>query len=281
MTREKASFKRFMLISLFVLASIAVWAAAPTFRKASANSAKWPAEPSAQLSYSGKLRIDLSNSSEGYFLAALNSANKHKMKMRVTKGGTTLTYDLNGNADFEVFPFQLGSGFYEIALFENISGKKYAQAGVFGINVNLSREDGAFLYPNQYVNYTPLSKAVEEAEKLCAGKTELEAYKILCSYMASTFVYDFVKSVTVKPGTLPDIDGCFGKRMGVCQDLSAILCCMLRTQGLPARLIIGYADKQYHAWTLTTIDGKDYFFDPTAALNAINKVKDYSVERFY
>ena len=29
------------------------------------------------------------------------------------------------------------------------------------------------------------------------------------------------------------------------------------------------------------IDGKDYFFDPTAAINAINKVKDYSVERFY
>ena len=27
------------------------------------------------------------------------------------------------------------------------------------------------------------------------------------------------------------------KRMGVCQDLSAIMCCMLRTQGVPARLI--------------------------------------------
>ena len=29
----------------------------------------------------------------------------------------------------------------------------------------------------------------------------------------------------------------------VCQDLAAIMCCMLRTQGLPARLVIGYADK--------------------------------------
>jgi transglutaminase-like putative cysteine protease len=199
----------------------------------------------------------------------------------VTKGDETLTYDLNGEARFEIFPFQLGSGFYDISLYENVSGKKYAQAGNVALNVNLSREDVAFLYPNQYVNYNQLSAAVADAEKLCAGKSEKEIFDILCDYMRTSFVYDYIRAATVQAGALPDIDGSYKKKMGICQDLSAIFCCMMRTQGLPARLIIGYADKQYHAWTVTEIGGREYFFDPTAALNAISKVKDYSMERYY
>ena len=69
--------------------------------------------------------------------------------------------------------------------------------------------------------------------------------------------------------------------MGVCQDLSAIMACKLRTQGIPCKLMIGYADKQYHAWTVSIINGEEVFYDPTAALNAISKVKEYTLERFY
>ena len=50
---------------------------------------------------------------------------------------------------------------------------------------------------------------------------------------------------------------------------------------ISARLIIGYADNQYHAWTQTKLGGTDELFDPTAALNAITPVKNYSIERYY
>ena len=95
------------------------------------------------------------------------------------------------------------------------------------------------------------------------------------------FVYDFIKAINIKPGMLPDIDGSYSKKMGVCQDLSAIMVAMLRTQGIPSRLIIGYADSQYHAWTMTMINGEETFFDPTAAIAAISQVKEYSMERYY
>lgn len=249
---------------------------------ADAAGAKWPAEPNLSvLWYSGKLQADMSNASEGYFLARLNAASKHKMKLRVTKGGTTLTYDLNGAGEFEVFPFQLGSGYYDVSLYENVSGKKYAQAGQLALQVSLNREDASFYYPNQYVSYTQLSESVKQAEALAAGLGDMEKFSVLCDFMTKNFLYDYVKAVTIKAGQLPEIDSSWTKKMGVCQDLSAILCSMLRTQGLPARLIIGYADKQYHAWTVTTINGKDYFFDPTAAIGGISKVIDYSVERYY
>lgn len=246
------------------------------------DAAKWPAEPSGNLQTSGKLVADLSNAKEGYFLAAITAPTNHKMKMRVQKGDVTMTYDMNLKGEYDIFPLQLGSGHYDILLYENVSGKKYSQAGYLGLDVQLDREDAAFYYPNQYVDYTILSAAVAKAAELCDGMTDpLQIYETLCNYMKTSFLYDYVKAVTVQAGALPDIDGSYEKKMGVCQDLSAILACMLRTQGLPCRLIIGYADKQYHAWTTTEINGKEYFFDPTAALNAIATVKDYSVERYY
>ena len=206
---------------------------------------------------------------------------KHRLKLRVSKGDETLTYDLNGEGRTEVFPLQLGSGEYEISLYENISGKKYARQGSAYISAALVREDICFLYPSQYVNYTDASAIVAKAEELCGGRTEEEAYGQVQSFMKSDFGYDYVRALTVSAGDLPDIDGAYEKRMGICQDLSAVMVGMLRCRGIPAKLVIGYADDNYHAWTLAEVDGKEMFFDPTAALNAITEPKEYTTERFY
>ena len=162
-----------------------------------------------------------------------------------------------------------------------MSGKKYSQEGKITISVSLKSYTIPFLGPNQYVNYSKASEAVAKANDLCAGKTAKESFDVVCSFMKSSFVYDYVKAVTIKAGVLPDIDGSYKKKMGVCQDLAAIMACMLRTQGVPCKLMIGYADKQYHAWTVTIINGEELFYDPTAALNAISKVKQYTLERYY
>ena len=242
--------------------------------------AKYPAAPAKSPKTNGKLRVDANHTNDGYFLASINKKSKKRMKMRVVKGNITLTYDINSNAEYECFPFQLGNGKYEISLYENISGKKYSAAGKINVSVKLTDPNGPFLYPNQYVNYNAETKAVQQADKLCKNKKPKEAFNEICSFM-KTFGYDFLKANTIKAGELPDIDGSYNKRMGVCQDLSAIMIAMLRSQGIPSKLMIGYAGKQYHAWTVTIINGEEVFYDPTAALNAITKTKSYTVERYY
>ena len=136
-------------VMLFVFAFLLIPAIGNKTIVNAADVAKWPAQPGAQIQTSGKLRADLSNAKEGYFLAAITSPTNHKMKMRVQKDDITLTYDLNTKAEYEVFPLQLGSGHYDILLYENVSGKKYSQAGYLGLDVQLDREDIAFYYPNQ------------------------------------------------------------------------------------------------------------------------------------
>ncbi len=244
------------------------------------STAKWPEATGQTVWRDSKLKIDGSNLSEGYFMACTSSKTKKRLKMRVVKGDVTLTYDLNSDGDMEVFPLQLGSGNYSVKLYENVQGKSYSQVGTINLRVSLTREDGAFLYPNQYVNYSAGSPVVEEAETLCAGKTEKQAFDAVCAYMKG-YMYDYVKAATVKSGMMPDIDGTYKKRMGICQDLSAVMICMLRTQGIPAKMMIGWADKNYHAWVIAMIDGEEVFYDPTAALKAIANVKSYTVERFY
>ena len=248
---------------------------------ADSGSAHWPSEVSKSLKKNGKLSVDATNISEGYFQAAIQKSTSKRMKLRVTKDKETLTYDLNGDAAFEVFPLQLGDGKYVVTLYEQVKGTKYSKAGSVSFNVKLSEPDICFLYPNQYVHYTQATAAVAKADELCAGKDAQAAYDAVCTFMSKNFVYDYIKAINIKNGVLPDIETSWSKRMGICQDLSAIMCCMLRTQGLPARLMIGYADNNYHAWVSVRFDGEDHFFDPTAAVNGIKKVKSYTLERFY
>ena len=247
---------------------------------ASLNNAVWPESSGVTRETNGKLLMDASHADQGYIMLCVTKPSKHAMKVRITKNKTQLMYDLGNQGDWEVFPLQLGSGDYTVELFENAKGKKYSAEGKIKLTAKLQDENAAFLVPNQYVNYTPDTEAVKKSEELCNGATGKAAYDIITKFMADEFSYDFVRASKIAAHVMPDIDGCYSGRAGICQDLAAVMCSMLRVQGVPAKLVIGYADKYYHAWTVCVVDGKEVLFDPTAAIDAIS-AKKYTQERVY
>ncbi len=234
-----------------------------------------------QTKKNGGLVIDMSNMSSGYVMVKSSKSNK-KQKVRVKFGKNTVVYDLNGKGEYEVFPLQFGSGKYTFTLYRNVKGKSYSEEGKITLSPKMPDELSAFLYPNQYVNYNEKTPAVVEAGKICKDMTDpSKIYKTICDYMKSHFAYDYIKSVSVKAGQLPQIDDAWKKHQGICQDLSAIMVAMLRSQGVPARLMIGTLNAStYHAWVTAVVNGKEEFFDPTAALNGVSK-GSYTVERYY
>lgn len=229
----------------------------------------------------GGLTIDYSNMKEGYVMAK-GPKGKKKLKLRMKMSDAGLNYDLNNDGKYEVFPLQYGNGKYTFSLYKNISGKKYSEEGKVTLSAKMDDELRTFLYPNQYVNYDESTPAVVEAEKICKDlKDQTEKYKTICAYMKSHFAYDYIKSVSVKSGVLPDINESWEKHMGICQDLAAIMVAMLRSQGIPARLMIGTLNAStYHAWVTAVVNGREEFYDPTAALNAVS-TGSYTVERYY
>lgn len=267
-------------LGIALLFMMMLWIAFAAAGFASSEDAVWPESPGTTVENDGKLVVDASHADLGYVTARISGPSDHRMKMRVSFGKAQLTYDLNSDGEYEVFPLQLGSGKYEFSLFENVKGTKYSAEGKINLSVQLADENAAFLCPNQYVNYTRLSEAVAKSDELAAAQSQTDIYNAVCNFMASEFSYDFVRAASISPGELPDVDGCFASRTGICQDLSAVTACMLRVQGIPARLMIGYADKYYHAWITAIVDGEEVFFDPTAAINALN-AKKYTVERYY
>lgn len=247
-----------------------------------AMAALWPdTENKGQKKKDGALEVNVSHLEEGYILVRGGKTSK-RLKLRVTQGEHSVMYDLNNKNEFEVLPLQFGNGKYRLNLYKQVSGSRYTEEGVISMKVEMPDVNRPFLYPNQYINYTPENKAVQKADELCAGlQTGREKYKAITEYVTHAFVYDFVRAVTTKGDGLPDVDYCFNKGMGICQDLAATSVCMLRSQGVPAKLVIGNASGQYHAWVQATVDGEEKLFDPTAILQNMPQPIEYAVERWY
>jgi len=234
--------------------------------------------------------MDYSNTAEGYIVVRY-TGDSPKVKFQVTGNGqTTYTYNLSTNVD-TVIPLTSGSGNYMVSLFESLGGDQYATSYTSSIDVNIQNELGPYLYPNQYVNFSANSSAINYAEKLAEGATsDLEVIARIYSYVAENIVYDKEEASTVESGYLPDVDEVLTTKTGICFDYAALMASMLRSQNIPTRLEIGYAKDAYHAWIsvytkdtgwidkLIEFDGKNFsLMDPTLAANSsdIKKMKEF------
>ena len=231
---------------------------------------------------SERLTIDYSHIDRGYVMVKARKT-EQRMKLRVEHGDDSLHYEINGDGRYETIPLQFGSGKYRFTLFVSLSrnGNRYTRAGQMTLKCSMEDEDSCFLYPNQYVRYDADSPLVVKAGALCEGMEEPEEIaETICQYVDQHYDYDWVKYFTVKAedtrNLLPDIETTWQNGIGVCQDLSALLCAMLRSQGIPARLVIGTADGECHAWVLIIIDGEARSYDPTSKSH-----RSYHAERYY
>jgi len=226
--------------------------------------------------------IDYGNASQGYVMVKYSKESSKRLKVRVTLDKKTLDYDLNGRGEYEVFPLQMGDGKYKIQVFQAAKKKgEYAQVASTSISVKLDDPDIAFLYPNQYVDYNADTKVVAKSFELCEGLTDdKEKIKAIYTFLTRQISYHHIRANSAKSGYLPDLDAVLADRKGICFDYAALMACMLRVQGIPTQLVIGYADKTYHAWNNVKLDGKWYRYDATFAAMG-NKAQKYTEERRY
>ena len=229
-----------------------------------------------------KAKIDASNTQDGYIMVRYAGTDKPKLKVLVTgPSGTTYTYNLTNDGSYEAFPLSDGNGKYKVGVYRNVSGTKYSTVYSKTFTVTLTDEFAPFLRPNQYVNYTENSKCVKKAAELISSAkatTTLKKVEAVYNYVVNNFTYDRQLAATVTSGYLPDLDKVFNKKSGICFDYAATMTAMLRSQGIPCKLVVGYTGSAYHAWISTYseetgwVDGNIYFdgnewklMDPTFA----------------
>ena len=234
--------------------------------------------------------IDASHTDAGYFMVKYLGTNK-KVKLRINgPDQSEYVYLLSGTDGFETFPLSGGSGAYLVQILENAGGDMYAVAYSADLDVSIADEFSPFLYPNQYVNFTKDSLTVQKGSELAEGAgSDLEVIENIYHYVTSEITYDEKKAASVTYGYLPVIDETLKSGKGICFDYASVMSAMLRTQGIPTKLEVGYSGEAYHAWIsayvsetgwvedIIEFDGKSWtLMDPTlAANNSASSVKQY------
>lgn len=234
--------------------------------------------------------IDASHTESGYFMVRYRGSNP-KVKLRVNgPDGSEYIYLLSDSQEYETFPLPCGSGSYNIQVLENTTGDKYAVAYSTDLSASIQDEFAPFLYPNQYVNFNESSQTVSKGSELAADcHSDLEVVEHIYNFVTEEISYDTQKAESVTYGYLPVVDETLSSKKGICFDYAAIMSAMLRSQGIPTKLEIGYSGEAYHAWISTYIkeagwvdniiefDGSSWtLMDPTlAASNNAATVKEY------
>ena len=200
---------------------------------------------------SGKVSVDLSAVSEGY--VALCAYSNSRLKAQVLKDEMTYTYDISSEGVPSILPLQCGSGRYTIRVLGNVGSTKYAVIYITERDVKLLDEFQPFLRPNDYARYDASSLCVQSASHIAAhSRDALEfiggVYELICGSIA----YDAVKASRTTTMYLPDVDATLISGKGICFDYASLAAAMLRSQGVPTKIIFGYVapNDLYHAWNM-------------------------------
>lgn len=166
----------------------------------------------------------------------------------------------------------------------------YAIAFSQDIAVEIEDEYKPFLYPNQYVWFTPDDQAMKLGVEISdQSSNDLDYVEQIYRYVIETITYDDDLAANVQADYLPVIDRTLDSKKGICFDYASLMAALLRSQNIPTKLVVGYSGDAYHAWIsvylkeigwvndIIKFDGKNWsLMDPTLASNNINSsVKEY------
>lgn len=250
-----------------------------------------PKAPGKEVLDYGEAVVDISNVSQGYVALRYSGSAKKISVEIIGKKDKTYKYFVNKTKEPVFFPLTCGNGTYQIAVYENIQGDEYSVLMMDSFKVKLEDKFLPFLYPNQYVEFSEKTQAVKKAKELAKGaKDDISIVKSVYHYVVKNVKYDNDKAKNVQKGYLPVVDEILKTKKGICFDYAALMTAMLRSQGIPTKLEIGYSGSVYHAWISTWLNEKGWvddiikfngksweLMDPTFAANNDNKedVKDY------
>lgn len=223
--------------------------------------ALYPSAPGTVMINAAKGWVDISNTSQGYVTAKFMGDPAKKAKLQIALGSRSNYYDLDSNGKTEVYPLQWGNGTYTFKIFEQKSGTEYYSVLSGSASVAVENEFLPFLYPNQYVNYTADYATVAKAAELCAGASDdFDRLKAVFDYVTANIKYDYDKAASVQSGYMPNVDTILAAKKGICFDYASLTAAMLRSQGIPTRLVVGYVapNSVNHAWNEVYIQGKGW-----------------------
>ena len=201
----------------------------------------------------------ITNNNNGTITVNYDYSYTNRVKVLVAKDGKTYQYELSTGNNSVVLPLTEGTGTYTVKVCKNVEGTKYSV--VYSTTVTSNSTDNAkYLTASQIVNYKAEDAAIAKAAELCKDlTTDEEKITAIWTYIKSNYSYDYdkVKNLPANTTYVPSVEATFASQKGICYDISAVAASMLRSQGVPTKLVKGYTPKAstYHAWNQVYVNG--------------------------
>ncbi len=203
--------------------------------------------------------FDTSHLSEGY--VAVLATSSVRLKFQVSSNGVDYYYDLPSDGTPISCPLTAGSGSYTFTAWENTTGQRYAELdSITDVEVSLADEFQPFIRPSIYCDYDASSKSTKLANDLTAdAQNEGDVLRSIYDWIVDDIAYNEGKAAQLADATgyLPSPDATIDEGSGICFDYASLAAAMLRSQGIPCKIITGYVSPVniYHAWNMVYIDG--------------------------
>lgn len=202
--------------------------------------------------------IDTSKVNTGVVMAHAKS--ESRLKFVVQCGEMSYNYDLPNDDTPITCPCNMGDGTYNFLIMRNTGGDNYVQTTATKADVRLESEFAPFTQPNVFCNYTDKSACVAKAREIVAdAQNQGDAVRAVCTYVVENVSYDTGKAEKLSgtSGYVPDPDDTLKTKKGICFDYASLGGAMLRSVGIPTKVITGYVSPEdlYHAWIMVYIDG--------------------------
>ncbi len=207
----------------------------------------------------GDVGVDFSGLADGYI--AVSARSDRVLKFQILLGDGKYSYDLPSDGTPFVYPLNMGDGDYTFRVMQNVGDDRYTVLWSQTRAIALASEFEPFLRPSCMVPYDAGSDCVAKARELAADcADDVGVVSAVYEYLVDNISYDDEKAKTAQSSYLPDPDATLSCGTGICFDYAALAAAMLRSEGIPCRLVTGYLepDGVYHAWNEIYIQGQGW-----------------------
>lgn len=238
-----------------------------------------------EATYEEDCAIDISEADRG--VITVNCTSEEALQLLVKYEDKETCYAVPGDGTAFSVPLSNGNGHYKVSMLEHTKGIRYRYLQTVELDACMPDEALPFLYANAYVPWDRDTVCVAKARELMEESNDrMDFIGKVKGWIRGRLSYDKQDMDEFLSEHDWDLDRTLAERKGICIDYASMTCAMLRSQGVPAKLVFGYVypdggmERSYHAWVEVFVDGQWLLVD-TCNTDESSAKSCYSPEQYF
>lgn len=192
--------------------------------------------------------IDFTTAIKGVVHVNYMTTPKKNTKIVVQKEDDVAYYPCNQS---NAIPLVFGSGTYIVGVYERTDGNEYEEIESKTASVVINNSEDVFTQKIGLVYWSDQQELTKVAEALTQKCTTNEdKARLIYQYLVKQLQYDQDKAKLTLDQYEANPELTFDSQSGICLDFATLYATMLRSVGVPTKVVMGYKSDidGYHAW---------------------------------